>query len=79
MVAMCRAIIRMTLTPWGCLGQDVAASGGHRNRARGRESRLKALRICFWRGGATAGGHRPCGAAEPPQSPVFGAAENAPK
>jgi hypothetical protein len=43
----------------GCLGQDMAASGGHRNCARGRKSRLKALRICFWRGGATAGGHRP--------------------
>jgi hypothetical protein len=60
------SIAGMTLTPWGCLGQDVAASGGHRNCARD------------WRGGATTGGHRSRHGTESPQSPVSGVAENAP-
>jgi hypothetical protein len=41
------SIIGIMLTLWGVWGQAVAASGGHRNCARD------------WRGGATAGGHRP--------------------
>jgi hypothetical protein len=54
--------------PLGCLGTAVAARRlpSPRKGLEGREA-------------AAAQGRRPCGAAEPPQSPVFGAAEKAPE
>jgi hypothetical protein len=47
---------------------------------RGRQWRTPQLRKGLeGREAAAAQGRRPCVAAEPPESPVFGAAENAPK
>jgi hypothetical protein len=62
------SIMGIMLTPWGCLGYDVAAQRTPQLR-KGLEGR----------GAAAAQGRRPCGAAEPPQSPVFCGAKNAPK
>jgi hypothetical protein len=45
----------IALTPRGAWGQAVAARG----RAPQPRTGAQILRICFWRGGATAGGHRP--------------------
>jgi hypothetical protein len=56
------------LTPWGAWDK-MWPPGGHGEARKGLEGR----------GAAAAQGRRPCVAAEPPESPVFGAAANAPK
>jgi hypothetical protein len=69
--------------PLGCLD----AIRGRQWRTPQLRKGSQILRICFWRGGATTGGHAaaaqgrsPCVAAEPPESrPVFCEAKNAPK